>query len=123
MACISMYGYSGIDERSKVWILMKGIKTTELYVCKANIMASATLSDHFTAMVYLTFIKQRKADNHQMNVSEVNYCKNRKICKHSYGKRGSSGISNGEVADRFYEKHEYHALVRAAYYCRPGHQI
>jgi hypothetical protein len=32
------YGYSGIDDISKVRILMKRIKTTELDVCKAQIM-------------------------------------------------------------------------------------
>jgi hypothetical protein len=77
------YGYSRIDDSSKVRILMKGIKATELDVCKAKIMASPTLCDNFTATVelYFTRIKQMKAENPQMNVSEVNYSKNRQIGK------------------------------------------
>jgi hypothetical protein len=101
-----------IDDSSKVRILMKGINTTELDVYKANIMAGPALHVNFmdTVEVYSTFIKQMKAENPQMNVSEVNYYKNRQSGNNSSGKRGSSGISDGEVADRFYEKHEYHAL-------------
>jgi hypothetical protein len=34
------YDYSGIDDCSKVRNLMKGINTTELDVCKANIMTA-----------------------------------------------------------------------------------
>jgi hypothetical protein len=71
------YGYSVIYDCSKVRHLMKGIKTMELDVCKANIMASPTLRDDLSGMVelYSSFIKQMKAENPQMNVSEVNYSK------------------------------------------------
>jgi hypothetical protein len=47
------YGYSGINDCYKVCHLMKGIKTTELDVCKANTLASPTLHDNFTATVEL----------------------------------------------------------------------
>jgi hypothetical protein len=47
------YGYTGIDDCSKVHHLMKGIKTTELDVCKANIMASPTLREDFAGTVEL----------------------------------------------------------------------
>jgi hypothetical protein len=98
--------------------LMKGINTMELDVCKASIMSIPNMCDNYsgTVKLYLTFIKQMKADNHQMNVLEVNYSKNRQGGgKISSGKRGSSGISisnssNAAVDDRFYEKHEYLAL-------------
>jgi hypothetical protein len=58
-------GYSGIDDSSKVCHLLKGIKTTELDVCKAQVMASPTMRDNFPATVdlYSTFIKQMKAEN------------------------------------------------------------
>jgi hypothetical protein len=71
------YGYSGIDDSSKVRHLLKGIKTTELEVCKVQVMASPTLRDDFPATVdlYSTFIKQMKAENHQLNVSEVTYAR------------------------------------------------
>jgi hypothetical protein len=37
------YGYSGIDDSSKVRHLLEGIKTTELDVGKAQVMASPTM--------------------------------------------------------------------------------
>jgi hypothetical protein len=60
---LKYYGYAGIDDSSKVSHLLKGIKTTELDVCKAQLMASPSLRDNFAAIVelYSTFIKQLKA--------------------------------------------------------------
>jgi hypothetical protein len=37
------YGYNGIDDSSKVRHLLKGIKTTELHVCKTQVVASPSL--------------------------------------------------------------------------------
>jgi hypothetical protein len=85
---LKKYGYSRIDDSSKVRIMMKVIKTTELDICEANIIASPTLCDNFTGMVelYSTFIKEMKAENTQINVSEVNYSKNRQSGENSSGK-------------------------------------
>jgi hypothetical protein len=57
------YGYAGIYDSSKVRHLLKVIKTTELYVCKTQVMASPSLRYIFEATVelYSTFIKQMKA--------------------------------------------------------------
>jgi hypothetical protein len=59
---LKYYGYAGIDDSSKVRHLLKGIKTTELDVCKMQVMASPSLRDDFTATVelYSNFIKQRR---------------------------------------------------------------
>jgi hypothetical protein len=109
------YGYAGIDDSSKVRHLLKGIKMTELDVCKTQVMASPSLCDNFAATVelYSTFIKQMKAENPQLNVSEVSFaCV--KGGKNSYGTRHSTGISNvsnAAVDDRFFDKHEYNALT------------
>jgi hypothetical protein len=116
--CLKEYGYSGIDECSNVRHVMKAIKTTELDVCKANIMDSPNLREDFagTVELYLTFIKQTKAETQHMNVSEVNYSKGKQGGGRSHsGKRCSSGISNSNQGsssnvaadDRFYEKHDY----------------
>jgi hypothetical protein len=54
-----------------------------------------------------------KAENPQLNVSEVSFARG-KAGKNSYGKRHSTGISNvsnAEVNDRFFEKHEYNSLT------------
>jgi hypothetical protein len=47
-----------------------------------------------------------------LNVSEVSFARG-KAGKNSFGKRNSTGIpnvSNSAMDDRFFEKHEYHAL-------------
>jgi hypothetical protein len=109
------YGYAGIDDSSKVRHLLKGIKTSELDVCKAQVMASPSLCDDFAATVelYSTFIKQCRAENPQLNVSDVSFSRG-KAGKNSYGKRQSTGISNvsnANVDDMFFEKHDYNALT------------
>jgi hypothetical protein len=78
-------------------------------------MASPSLRDDLTANVeiYSTFIKQMKAENPQLNVSEVRFSRG-KAGKNSDGKRHSTGISNLSnvaVDDRYFEKHEYNALT------------
>jgi hypothetical protein len=78
-------------------------------------MTSPSLRDDFAATVelYSTFIKQWKAENPQLNVSEVSFARG-KAGKSSYGKLNSTGISkvsNANVDDRFFEKHEYNALT------------
>jgi hypothetical protein len=103
---LKYYGYAGIDDSSKVRHLLKGIKTTELDVCKTQVMASPSLRDNFAATVelYSTFINQMKAENPQLNVSEVSFARG-KAGKNSYGKRhsiGISNVSNAAVDDRFF---------------------
>jgi hypothetical protein len=92
---LKYYGYVGIDDSSKVHHLLKGIKTTEIDVCKTQMMFIPSLCDYFAATVelYSTFIKQMKAENLQLNVFEVSSARG-KAGKNSFGKRSSSGISN-----------------------------
>jgi hypothetical protein len=78
-------------------------------------MSSPSLRDNFAATVELcsTFIKQLKAENPQLHVSKVSFARG-KAGKNSYGKRQSTGISNvsnANVDDRFFEKHDYNALT------------
>jgi hypothetical protein len=78
-------------------------------------MASPSLRDDFAATVELhsTFIKQWKAENPQLNVSKVSFARG-KSGKNSYGKLQSTGISNvsnANVDDRLFEKHEYNDLT------------
>jgi hypothetical protein len=63
--------------------------------------------------IYATFIKQMKAENPQLNVSEVSFLRG-KAGKNSFEKHNSSGrsnVSNAAVDYRFFEKHEYHAFT------------
>jgi hypothetical protein len=78
-------------------------------------MASPTLRDDFpeTVELYSTFIKQMKAENPQLNVSDLTYAIKSGGGKW-FGKRGSSGVSNNsnaDIADLFFDKHEYHTLT------------
>jgi hypothetical protein len=90
---LKYYGYACIDDSSKVRHLLKGIKTTKLDVCNTHVMASPSLRDYVSATVelYSTFIKQLKAENPQLNVSEVSFAHG-KAGKNSYEKRHSTGI-------------------------------
>jgi hypothetical protein len=79
------------------------------------VIASPSLRDDFAATVelYSTFIKKMKAENPQLNVSEVSFARG-KAGKNFYGKHHSTGISNvsnAAVDDRFFEKHAYNALA------------
>jgi hypothetical protein len=71
------FDYAGIYDSSKVRHLLKGVKTTELDVCKTQVMASLSLSDDFaeTAELYYTFIKKIKDENPQLNVSELSFAR------------------------------------------------
>jgi hypothetical protein len=70
-------GDAGINDSSKVRHLLKGIKTTELDVCKTQVMVSPSLRDDFdlTVELYSTFIKQTKAENPQLNVSDFSFAR------------------------------------------------
>jgi hypothetical protein len=54
--------------------MVKGTKKTELDVCKANCISKPAMCDNFvdTADLQYTFINHMKAENQQMNISEVN---------------------------------------------------
>jgi hypothetical protein len=123
------YSYAGNDDSSKVHHLLKGINKTEFDVCKTQVMASPSLHDDFASTVelYSTFIKQMKAENPQLNVSEVSFA-HMKGGKNSFGKQCCtviSNVSNAAVDDRFFEKHEYHALTpyqkNSLHLKRPNH--
>jgi hypothetical protein len=73
-------------------------------------MASPSLCDDFSATVELnsTFINQMKAENPQLNISEVSFAR-AKAGKKSFGKRNSTvipNVSNIAVDDSFFENHE-----------------
>jgi hypothetical protein len=108
------YGYASIDDSSKVRHFLKGIKATELDVFKMQVMGRSVREDFSsTVELYFTFIKKIKAENPQLNVSEVSFARG-KGGKNSSGKRGSAGnsnVSNAAVDNRFFEKHEYNTIT------------
>jgi hypothetical protein len=67
------YGYSGIDNGTKVRKLMAGIKTDALDTVKSAVLASPALRTNYPDVVtlYGDFIKQQKIESASMNVSDV----------------------------------------------------
>jgi hypothetical protein len=80
------YGYSGIDEASKVRRLDSGIKTDKLNAPKAQIMASRELQNNFEELVglYQDFISQTRTQNDNDNINVSGF------------KGGGNGNSSGE---------------------------
>jgi hypothetical protein len=65
------YGYSGIDEGSKVRYLVRGVRTQALDTVKANILASAALRNDFTAAstLFKDFIEQTKSSQNDQDIT------------------------------------------------------
>lgn len=89
------YGYAGIDEGTKVRYLSDGIKTTELDVCKAQILASPALQQNFDECVtlYKDFLRGRSKDP-TLNISEL-----------------ATTTESEVVEDRYYTRAEYEKLT------------
>ena len=102
------HGYAGIDARSKVRHLLKGIKTTAFDTVKTRIITDATLHTNFDACVNLfqDFIEQHRAmhtTGHQGDAQLVSF-------------KGEAEVSVGinkltHIEDCYYKKEEYDALT------------
>jgi hypothetical protein len=68
---LTYYGYSGIDNGTKVRKLIAGIKTDALDTVKAAVLASPALRTNYpdVVTVYGDFIMQQKIESASMNVS------------------------------------------------------
>ena len=112
---LTKYGYSGIDDGSKVRYLLGGIKTKDLDPVKVQIMASPGLREDYQGCVnlYQDYIAQRTPNQRDYNVSQVRSSK-----KDGGGKcRGGGGVSFSDeslagikVDDRYYTPKEYASL-------------
>ena len=112
---LTKYGYSGIDDGSKVRYLLGGIKTKDLDPVKVQIMASPGLREDYEGCVNLNqdYIAQHAPTQHDYNVSQVGLSK-----KDGGGKcRGGGGVSfcdeslaGVKVDDRYYTPKEYALL-------------
>jgi hypothetical protein len=67
------YGYSGIDNGTKVRKLMAGIKTDTLDTVKAAVLASPSLRTNYPDVVtlYGDFIKQQKIESASINLLDA----------------------------------------------------
>jgi hypothetical protein len=70
---LTNYGYSGIDNGTKVRKLMVGINTEALDNVKAAVLASPALRTKYpdVATIYGDLIKQQKSESASMNVSDA----------------------------------------------------
>jgi hypothetical protein len=105
------YGYSGIDNGTKVRKLMVGIKTDTLDTVKAVVLASPALCTNYPNVVILhgDFIKQQKIESASMNVSDAH------ITRRHSGPASVAGSDyeasyDGVVEDRVYNHAEYITL-------------
>jgi hypothetical protein len=105
------YGYSGIDNGTKVSKLIAGIKTDALDTVKAAVLASPALRTNYPDVVtlYGDFIKHQKIESASMNVSGAHI-----TCRHN-GPASVAGSDykasyDGVVEDRFHNHAEYRTL-------------
>jgi hypothetical protein len=105
------YGYSGIDNGTKIRKLMAGIKTDALDTVNAAVLASPALNTNYpdVATLYGDFIKQQKIESAIMNVSDAH------ITRHHNGPASVAGSNyessyDGVVEDRFYNHAKYRTL-------------
>ena len=112
---LTKYGYSGIDDGSKVRYLLGGIKTKDLDPVKVQIMASPGLRQDYEGCVnlYQDYIAQYAPSQREYNVSQVSSSKKDGGGIH----RGGGGVSFSDKAlagikvdDRYYTPKEYASL-------------
>ena len=100
---LTRYGYSGIDEGTKVRVLIEGIKTDKLDSVKTQIMSNPALQRDYDRCVTLfsDFIKQTESSIRDSNISAVNVNDNNKRVR----------FDDVKVEDRYYTKAEYAKLT------------
>jgi hypothetical protein len=105
------YGYSGIDNGTKVRKLMVGIKTYTLDTVKSVVLARPDLRTNCSdvATLYVDFIKHQNIESASINVSDVH------TTRHHNGPASVAGSHcdasyDGVVEYRFYNHAEYITL-------------
>ena len=112
---LTKYGYSGIDDGSKVRYLLGGIKTKDLDPVKVRIMASLGLREDYEGCVnlYQDYIAQHAPTQRDYNVSQVRSSKKDGRGKCHGGGRVSfsdESLAGVKVDDYCYTPKEYALL-------------
>ena len=116
------YGYSGLDEPTKVQYLLDGVKTDKLETVKVTIISSASLRSNFANCVTLMqdYIRQDKSNQPKLQIASVKAGTKKGAAK---GKNKSSGKGAGNkkrkatsdavefVENRCYDSEEYKTLT------------
>ena len=104
---LTAHGYAGIDARSKVRLLMAGIKTKDLDPVKTTILSNTTLRNNFDACVNLfqDFIHQNKSLStpRDANISALG-------TKRPPDPDLDESKADMTIPDRYYTEKEYQAL-------------
>jgi len=108
------YGYSGIDEWSKVRYLVGGIHTNAFDAVKTRIMSDASLRCDFEGCINLfkDFIKQQRTGNDAQE-REAKVAAAQRTAQFG-GHDGREGNPEQLVEDRYYTRQEYAKLSNAA---------
>jgi hypothetical protein len=107
------YGYSGIDEGSKVRYLVRGVRTQALDTVKANILASPVLRNDFTAAagLFKDFIEQMKSNQPDRDITIAGIAS----AKHDVDSDSSSEPTKVKpdmtVDERYYNRQEFANLT------------
>ena len=112
---LTKYGCSGIDDGSKVYYLLGGIKTKDLDPAKVQIMASPGLRQDYEGCVnlYQDYIAQHDPAQRDYNVSQVGSSKKDGGGKCRGGGRVSfsdEALAGVKVDDHYYTPKEYASL-------------
>ena len=88
------HGYKGINERSKIWYLIAGIKYGALNSVKATILASAPYRQEYdaSAILYKDYIKQAQDTNFKLNISGIGT---------GSGESSGKGTFTGKIEDTY----------------------
>jgi hypothetical protein len=109
------FGYSGIDEGSKVRYLVRGVKTDKLDTVKTSILGRADLRNDFTASATLfkDFIEQMKSQqpDHDITIAAVGGNNKNDDDSNSSIEGNKKVIPDMSIEPRFYSKKEYGRLT------------
>jgi hypothetical protein len=114
------HGHHNLDERSKVRLLMAGIKNPALDTVRVTILGNAAMRSNFEQAtgLYKDFIDQMSTDkkDREITIAAVGTDKDTKPGPASALKKGVSVKPDMSVEDRYYTKAEYASMSAAKKY-------
>jgi hypothetical protein len=107
------YGYSGIDEGSKVRYLVRGVRTQALDTVKANILASPTLRNDFTAAagLFKDFIEQMKSNQPDRDITVAGVATGPHDADSDSSSEPAKVKPDMSVDERYYNRQEFANLT------------
>jgi hypothetical protein len=105
------HAYSGIDESSKVRLLLAGITTSNYDSMKSQIFASPALKANFEKSVelYKDSIKSTNKEEHR-NVSAVHVKSKQNVMSGGGAGKRKANTIHGAPEDKFYSREQYMSL-------------